>query len=232
MASPRHRWASGSPPEAQHLFGLPMQPITAKLLIDAVGCSAAVACQFAEPLAETCDLYAVDTPRRLAAFLAQTGHESQSFSRVVENLNYSAEQLEAVWPSRFTKFTAGRMARKPMEIANHVYGGRMGNLSPGDGWKYRGRGPIQVTGKANYEALTEGLMDRMGSVPDFVLQPDLVTNPKWGALAAGWYWHEHELNELADCGKFDRITKVINGGTHGQADRRARYVRALEALQQ
>lgn len=208
-----------------------MQPITAKLLIHAVGCSAAVACQFAEPVRNACERFHIDTDERLAAFLAQTGHESMSFSRTVENLSYSAGQLQATWPSRFTKATASRMARKPEEIANHVYGGRMGNLNQGDGWKYRGRGLIQVTGKANYEATTDGIVKAVGTSPDFVLQPDLLSHPLWAALSAACYWHGHGLNKLADERQIDRITKIINGGTHGQTDRRARYARALRVLQ-
>lgn len=208
-----------------------MRPITAALLVAATGCASRAAAQFADPVDETARRYAISSPIRLAAFLAQVGHESGSLGRTVENLNYSADLLLATWPARFTREMAEQMARKPEAIANHVYGGRLGNDSRGDGWKYRGRGLIQVTGKTNYEAITEGLAEKLGeSVPDFVLQPDLLSDPRWSALSAGCYWDDRHLNELADMGEFDKITTRINGGQHGKADRRARFSRAMKAL--
>lgn len=199
---------------------------TARQLVQAVGCTPAVAARFEEPVREACRAYEIDTGPRLAAFLAQVGHESTSFSRTVENLNYSAEGLLATWPSRFTRDLAAKLARKPDQIANHVYGGRLGNKNPGDGWRYRGRGLIQVTGLANFEGITETLAERVGGVPDFTLHPELLESPKWAAMSAGAYWDDHELNELADRGAFDQITTRINGGQVGKADRRARYARA------
>lgn len=207
-----------------------MLPITANMLVKSVGCSLATAAVYAEPLREACALFRINTPARLAAFLAQVGHESGSFGRVVENLNYSAAGLVGTWPSRFTATTAVAMARQPERIANHVYAGRMGNHAPGDGWKYRGRGLIQITGKVNYEATCEALLERLDSVPDFTLNPELLAEPRWAVLSAGSYWSDHELNALADAGQFDKITRRINGGTTGQADRCARYQRAMKAL--
>lgn len=203
---------------------------SAKQLVLAVGCTQALAARFEEPLRDTCRTYEIDTGSRLAAFLAQVGHESASLSRTVENLNYSAQGLLATWPARFTRALAEQMARKPEQIANHVYGGRLGNRNTGDGWRYRGRGLIQVTGQANYEGITETLAEKVGGVPDFTLHPELLESPKWAALSAGAYWDDHELNELADRGQFDQITTRINGGQVGKADRRARYSRAMRVF--
>lgn len=203
---------------------------TAKQLVLAVGCTLAVSARFEEPIREACRVYEIDTGPRLAAFLAQVGHESASFSRTVENLNYSAEGLLATWPSRFTRDLAAKLARKPEQIANHVYGGRLGNRNLGDGWRYRGRGLIQVTGLVNYQGITETLAEKVADVPNFALYPELLESPKWAALSAGAYWDDHELNELADRGAFDQITTRINGGQVGKADRRARYARAMRVF--
>lgn len=207
-----------------------MRAITAELLVKAVGCSLAVAQRFEAPIVETARVYDISTVGRLASFLAQTGHESMSFSRTTESLDYGADGLLATWPDRFTRALASQMARRTQEIANHVYGGRLGNNRDGDGWKYRGRGLIQVTGKTNYEAITESLAEKVGAVPDFVSQPALLAEPKWAALSAGCFWNDRHLNDLADVGDFDRITSRINGGQIGKADRRARLNRAMKAL--
>lgn len=207
-----------------------MKPITADLLVRAVDCARSTATVFAAPIAECCDRFDISSPARLAAFLAQVGHESGSFGRLVENLSYSAAGLLATWPSRFTKAQAEALARKPEAIANHVYGGRLGNSKPGDGWKYRGHGLIQVTGKANHEAIRDLLSARFADTPDFVTDPEQLATPRWAALAAGAYWSDHHLNALADNGEFDKITTRINGGQIGRADRRARYELAKKAL--
>lgn len=207
-----------------------MPPITAPLLVAAVGCARSVAERFAGPIREACHRFEINSPRRVAAFLAQTGHESASFRVTVENLNYSAAGLVATWPARFTREAAQAMERQPERIAEHVYGGRMGNRNPGDGWRYRGRGLIGNTGRVNYEAVTEALLEAFDAVPDFVLHPEQLEQPRWAALSAGSYWHDHELNLLADAGEFDRITTRINGGQNGRADRRERFSRALRAL--
>lgn len=196
----------------------------------AIGCARGLALTWAPHLSNACGNFQITTPARLAAFLAQVGHESGSFGRTVENLNYSAAGLEATWPSRFTPALAAQMARNPERIAEHVYGGRMGNRpeGSGDGYLYRGRGLIQVTGRANYEAVGEQL-SRFGC-PNLLAMPQVLAEPKWAALSAAAYWYDHELNELADGGHFDAITRRINGGTLGSADRRARYERAKKAL--
>lgn len=203
---------------------------TADLLVRAVGCGRGVAATWEKPLAEACRLYEINTPMRLAAFLATIGHESAGLARTVESLNYSAERLQAVWPSRYTPELARQHARKPEFIANHVYGGRMGNKAPGDGWRFKGRGLLQVTGRANYEAVRDLLRERVRDTPDLLAQPEALAEPKWAALSAAAYWHERELNELADSGEFTRLSKRVNGGSNGMADRLERYKRAREVL--
>lgn len=205
---------------------------SANQIAAAVGCAASTAKRFEMPLRDACARFAIDTPKRLAAFLAQIGHESDGLSRTVENLNYSGPGLLRTWPSRFDERTAKEFSRQPERIANKVYGGRLGNSAEGDGWKYRGRGLIQVTGKANYEAITELMMAMRppDAVPDFVLQPELLEAPQWAAMSAGAFWDDHELNELADKGELERMTRVINGGLNGLTDRKQRYARALRVL--
>lgn len=203
---------------------------TATQIEAAVGCARVVAQNIVEPIRETCRMYDIDTGTRIAAFLAQAGHESASFTVTRENLNYSADRLVAIWPTRFTRALAQQVARKPEQIANIAYGGRMGNKNPGDGWRYIGRGYIQITGLSNYEAITEAIHEKLATVPDFTLHPELLESPRWAAISAGAYWDDHDLNELADKGDFARISKRINGGTIGAADRNARFARALRVF--
>jgi putative chitinase len=212
--------------------------ITPALLIAAVGCAPVAAHDFADPIAEACDLFQINTPVRLAAFLAQTGHESGGFARLSENLNYRRDRLQAIakaspagsrWRSILPD--AAKLAHSPMALAEAVYAGRMGNHLPGDGYKFRGRGLIQTTGRANYEDLTEGLAVKLGAVPDFTLHPDLLEHPRWAALSAGYFWGTHHLNHDADAGRFDRITQTINGGQNGRTERRERWRRARDAIQ-
>lgn len=116
------------------------------------------------------------------------------------------------------------VARKPEQIANIVYGNRMGNNALGDGWKYRGRGLIQITGKYNYSACGEALG------LDLIAQPELLEKPQHACISAAWFWATNGLNTLADAGKFEAITQRINGGQNGAADRQALYYRALKVL--
>jgi putative chitinase len=144
-------------------------------------------------------------------------HESGGFKELKENLNYSAKGLMATWPSRFPDAdTAEKFEHNPEKIANKVYAGRMGNTEDGDGAKYIGRGLIQLTGKENYancgNALGIDLLDN----------PDLLSTPKYAALSAGWFWNKKGLNAFADVDDIDTITKRINGGLIGLADRKAK----------
>ena len=191
----------------------------------------------------------IDTPRRQAAFIAQVGHESAGFTALVENLNYSADGLAATWGTRFaqrnsagqyiTVMDGGRVRRlpnsdaqklhrQPEAIANRVYSNRLGNGSEasGEGWLYRGRGLIQITGKSNYRQCSLGLYadERLLETPHLLEQ--------WpGAVAsAGWYWSSRQLNAKADGQDFEALTRAINGGLNGHAQRVAVFERALGLL--
>jgi len=163
--------------------------------------------------------FAVNTPLRLAHFLAQCGHESGGFKFKSENLNYSAEILRKVFPKYFPDIVAAKQyERKPEAIASRVYGGRMGNgpEATKEGFKFKGRGYIQLTGKDNYKAFDATVDD------DILANPDLVAT-KYPLLSAAWFWNSRKLNAIADQGAMDdvvtKITKLVNGGTIGLADR-------------
>lgn len=173
--------------------------------------------------------YEINTNRRVAAFLAQCGHESGGWRTFSENLNYSAKALDAVFGKYFKR--AGRdaeeYARQPEKIANVVYADRMdnGDTASGDGWRYRGRGPIQLTGKHNYAKFSDD-MD-----VDAVNNPDMVSEDKEVALmSAIWYWNSNKLNRYADSGDIKTLTKRINGGYIGLEDRIHHWEMCLEAL--
>lgn len=182
-----------------------------------------------EAMEEVFPEYEINTPQRIAAFIAQCGHESGGWRTFSENLNYSAKALDAVFPKYFKR--AGRDAeeyhRQPEKIANVVYANRMdnGDTESGDGWRYRGRGPIQLTGKANYTAFSED-MD-----VDVVDDPDQVSEDKKIALmSAIWFWNKNGLNKYADSGDIKTMTKRINGGYIGLEDRIHHWEEALKAL--
>lgn len=194
-----------------------------------------------QPLNHAMQRFDIATPARCAAFLAQIAHESAFLSRVTENLNYSPAGLLATFNTRSTiRFTDaaaqryGRTAEHPADqrmIANIAYANRMGNgpVESGDGWRYRGRGPGQLTGKNNYAACGAALGI------DLVASPDLLELPDIGAQAFGWYWHAgnplgKSLNALADSGDIDAISRAVNGGSNGLAERTALYRQALQVL--
>ncbi len=201
--------------------------ITEKMLTDAKLCTADLAAKWAPHLAAACKTYGIDTPARIAAFLAQCAHESGHFKAVEENLNYGAQGLMKTWPKRFDAATAAACARKPEMIANRVYASRMGNgdVASGEGWKYRGRGLIQLTGKENYTRFSKAI-----GKPEIVAKPELVAQPEMAALSAAWFWDANGLNALADKGDIVAMTKRINGGTIGLPDRQALYDKALTAM--
>jgi putative chitinase len=178
-------------------------------------------------LNETFEKYEINTPKRQAAFIGQCGHESASFKVLEENLNYSAKGLVATWPSRFQNIEyASEYERKPERIANKVYGGRadLGNTEDGDGWKFHGRGLIQLTGRSNYTVC--GLA--LGK--PFAEHPELILEPENACLSAGWFWNKRGLNSLADNEDWTTITKRINGGTIGLQDRIDRTHKAMDIL--
>lgn len=205
-------------------------PLTADQFAAATGCARGIALTWATPVGNACAAYGIDTPAAIAGFLAHAGHESAGFTRTVENLNYSADGLLKTWPNRYTPELAKLQAHHPDEIANHVYGGRMGNKDPGDGWRYRGRGLLQVTGRANYEAMRDLLRETSPGAPDLLTQPEALAEPRWAALSAAAWWAAHDLNALADAGDMRALTRRINGGENGLADRMARYAKARAAL--
>jgi putative chitinase len=210
--------------------------ITADQLERAAGCTAQRAARFVEPLNITCERYDIATPARIAAFVAQLAHESGRFAHVVESLNYSSAALLITFGRhRISEADARRYGRddgRPADqpaIANAIYGGvwgrtHLGNTQPGDGWRFRGRGLIQITGRANYRACGAGLGI------DLEAAPETLEAPLYAALSAGWYWHTRNLNRLADAADMHTITRRINGGTHGLADRLALYRSAQAAL--
>ena len=198
--------------------------ITVQQLLNILPNAGQVAGVFVPVLNTAMGRYQIIGTKRIAAFVAQVGHESGHLTRLVENLNYSADALRRNWPSRFNVELASAVARKPEQIANIAYGNRMGNAAPGNGWKYRGRGLIQITGKNNYRACGEALG------LDLIAQPELLERPQYACMSAAWFWAINGLSTLADAGKFDGITQRLNGGQNGAADRQALYARALKVL--
>ena len=198
--------------------------ITAQQLLQILPNAGQVAGVFVPVLNTAMSRYQIVGAKRIAAFLAQVGHESGHLTRLVENLNYTAAALRMTWPSRFDAGLASATARKPEQIANIAYGNRMGNTAPGEGWKYRGRGLIQITGKDNYRACGEALG------LDLTAQPELLEKPQHACMSAAWFWATKGLNTLADSDKFNVITLRINGGQNGAVDRQALYARALKVL--
>lgn len=180
-----------------------------------------------EPLNKTFEKYEINTPLRQAAFIGQCGHESNSFKVLQENLNYSAKGLVATWPSRFPNVEyAAEYERKPERIANKVYGARadLGNTEDGDGWRFSGKGLIQLTGRNNFKTCG----DALGI--DLVSQPELLLEPMWACMSAGWFFNKRNLNLLADSEDWETMTKRINGGLHGLQDRIDRTHKAMDIL--
>lgn len=159
--------------------------------------------------------YGIDSPLRLAHFLGQTALESGGFRLMEENLNYSADRLMAVFPKYFRNVDARSYHRQPEKIANHVYANRMGNgnESTGDGYMFRGRGLIQLTGRNNYSLFAN---DNDMTVEEAA---QYLTTPEGAIESAAWFWNKNDLNDLADADDINAVTKRINGGHHGLAER-------------
>jgi putative chitinase len=206
-------------------------PITEQQLLKILPKARPVAGIFLPALNRAMIRWKIDSRMRQAAFLAQVGHESGQLRNLVENLNYSASALVRTWPNRFNDFSAGAYARQPERIANAVYGGRMGNGEEvtGDGWRFRGRGLLQVTGRANYREAGVEL-----GLP-LEKQPELLEQPEHAAQSASWWWAKRGLNEMADAGRIRDIGSVINTGQpgrspNGASERLALYDLALRVL--
>ena len=182
--------------------------------------------QWVDALNATFERFDIMHPLRKAAFIGQCGHECGNFKMLEEGLSYSAAGLMKTWPKRFDAEKAQACQRNPKLIANVVYSNRMGNRdeASGDGWRFRGRGCIQLTGSSSYFHAGKALG------VDFWANPDLVATPQYAALTAGWFWDTHKLNILADNRDWKAMCKRINGGYIGLADREKHINHALSVL--
>ena len=184
--------------------------------------------QWHKALSQLLPDYEINTPQRIAAFIAQCAHESGGFLFLTENLNYKAESLMRVWPRYFPDMaTAQRYAHKQEAIANRAYANRMGNgpEESGDGWKFCGRGLIQLTGKSNYQRYAESLEISLDEASEHL------TTFEGCVQSAAWFWEANNLNQYADSGDILTMTKRINGGTLGLADRQKHYDHAMHVLE-
>ncbi len=202
--------------------------ITVQTLI-AAGIAPSQARAWADPMAAAAARFGINTPVRQAAWVSQCAHESGGFVHVEENLFYSTpERIRAIFPTRVPSLdVAASLARNPQALANRVYSNKNGNgdESSGDGWRYRGRGLIQLTGRANYMAAEAAI-----NAP-YKSQPELVAQPVHAAMTAAWYWAAHGCNELADASNVEAITRAINGpAMAGLADRRQKFEEAVRAF--
>ncbi len=188
--------------------------------------------EWVDALNETFERFQIDTPMRQASFIGQCSHESANFKVLEENLNYRAATLLKLFPRTakrtwgFTPEEAAAYERQPKKIANRIYGNRMNNRdeASGDGFRFRGRGILQLTGSANYHHAGKALG------VDFIMEPDLVATPKYAAMTAGWFWNTHKINQFADVQDWVTMTKRINGGTIGLDDRIKHIMQALQIL--
>ena len=201
---------------------MPISAEKLKEIMPATRCAAT----FAGPLAAAMAEAGIDTPRRAAMFLAQIAHESAEMNRLVENLNYSGAGLLNTFPGHFSEAEARTFAHRPEPIASRAYANRNGNgdEASGDGWRYRGRGLIQVTGKRNYTDCAKALD------LDLVAQPESLETPEAAARSAAWFWRKQKLNAFADEGDLEGCTRKINGGLNGMEARRDYYERAMRVL--
>ncbi|MGP2481284.1 glycoside hydrolase family 19 protein [Pantoea eucalypti] len=206
--------------------------LTASSFQLATGVSNALRDAWFPHIAASLSAFQISTPLRQAHFLAQTGHESAGFLKVEEGLNYSENALTAMFGKRITAEQARAYGRNAMHAANQkmiasiIYANRNGNgdVASGDGYRYRGRGLIQITGKANYAAL----LKQLGA--DVVANPDLLLGYRFAAMSAAAWWKNNGLNELADSDDVIRITRIINGGTNGLDDRKSRLSKSKGIL--
>lgn len=170
-------------------------------------------------LNEMLPVFEITSVGRVAAFVAQTAHESGGYRALVENLNYAGDKLSGIWPKHFKDVDVSQYHRNPQAIANRAYRSRMGNgdEASGDGWKYRGRGLIQLTGKDNYT--------RFGEYAEISAEDaaEYLETPRGAVHSACWFWYANDLNTYADAGDFVGMTKRINGGTIGLDDRIKHY---------
>jgi putative chitinase len=191
--------------------------LTTQIIAVGTGCNPSNASQWLAPLQAACDKFEINTENRIAAFLANVGVESNGLTVLSEDMNYSAKALANEWPSRYSDNPQGQfhtpspianeLAHRPQDIANNVYAFRLGNGGPstGDGWTYRGQGPIQITGKDNIEAFFED-MDLPSETDPASLQ-----KPSLGSMSAAWFFATNGCNELSDSGNVNAVIEKING---------------------
>lgn len=185
--------------------------------------------KWVDALNETCERFAIDSPFRIAGFISNVAHESAGFKFVSENLNYSVASLMRVWPNLFSSLeVAQRYAMQPEKIANRAYANRMGNgdEASGDGWNYRGRGLMQLTGKNNYVAYS------LSCDNEALQKPEIVAEPRYAAESAGWFWDVNRLNTLADAQDIGGMCRRINGGYNGLDDRQIKYAQIMDYFNQ
>jgi putative chitinase len=200
--------------------------LSASIVAAACGATVLRSAQWVAPLQSTCDRYSINTPLRVAAFLANVGVESARLTAVVENLNYSATGLLTTFPKYFNAVQAAQYEHQPQRIANRVYANRYGNgdEASGDGFRFRGRALLQITFRDNYASCGKAIALPLDS------HPELLEQPCNAALAAGWFWDSRDLNKLADAGRLDGITRAINGGLAGYSERLALYGAGKKSL--
>jgi putative chitinase len=179
-----------------------------------------------DALATTCEKYEINTPERVAMFLAQIGHESAGLSVMKENLNYRADRLAVVFPKYFRNVNPANYAHNQEAIANRVYANRMGNgdEASGDGYRYRGRGFIQLTGYNNYSSFANDMGMNIDEAVDYL------ETVEGAAMSAGWFWDKNHLNNWADNSDVLTVTKKINGGTHGLQEREHLFHQGMNLL--
>jgi putative chitinase len=203
-----------------------MSILTVDHLRNTIGMPEGRANKLIVPLNSAMEEFGIDTPKRVAGFISQSAHESAAFSRLSENLNYSSEALLRVFSRYFTQQEALEFAHKPGDIASRVYQNRMGNgdYKTRDGWKFRGRGVIQITGRDNYQLCGAALGVDLIENPDRLLEIDLACR------SGAWYWDSRKLNDLADEGDVVAMTRRINGGLNGLKDRTEIYSKLMRVL--
>ena len=182
--------------------------------------------EWSEPLTTTFATFGINDVNRQAAFIGQCSHECNHFKTLEENLNYRPETLHALFGHKFKPEEIQLYAHHAEKIANRIYANRMGNRdeSSGDGWRFHGRGCIQLTGHDNYWHFAQAVQK------DLVDEPQLVATPMYAALSAGWFWQTHGCNDLAEAENWEGLTKRINGGTIGIEERISLTKHALSVL--
>jgi putative chitinase len=205
----------------------PLQMIDINILIAVASATPIADLQaLVDPMSAACRRFDIDTPVRLAAFLSQCAHESGGFTRRAENLSYHAVRLMQVWPKRFpTLNIAQQFEMLPEKLANTVYAERMGNgdAASGDGWRFRGRGFEQLTGRGNYTRLANALGMHVDDAPDYVMTDE------GACVSASWFWSVNNLNPFADARDISGLTQKINGGLGGIDQRVALFGLACKA---